>query len=71
MSTHTPENEHHTWQHSPQGLSADPLLVWNYGVMGVLAGVSAVIFWIHVRKLDGKEDELNNLAEGQFGSKAE
>jgi len=34
----------------------------EYGVMGVLAAVSAVIFWIHVRKLDAKEDELNNLA---------
>jgi POT family proton-dependent oligopeptide transporter len=52
-------------------LSTDPLLVWNYGVMGVLAAVSAVIFWLHVGKLDGKEDELNNLAEGQFGQKVE
>lgn len=48
-------------------LSIDPLLVWNYGVMGVLAAVSAVIFWIHVRKLDTQEDKLNNLSEGHFG----
>ncbi|KIL56425.1 hypothetical protein M378DRAFT_172730 [Amanita muscaria Koide BX008] len=48
-------------------LSIDPLLVWNYGVMGVLAAVSAVIFWIHVRKLDTQEDKLNNLNEGHFG----
>jgi len=45
-------------------LSADPLLVWNYGVMGVLAAVTAVVLWFSVRKLDAKEDELNNLAEG-------
>ena len=48
-------------------LSTDPLLVWNYGVMGVLAGISGVFFWIHVRKLDEQEDMLNNLADGQFG----
>ncbi|KAF8174087.1 peptide transporter PTR2A [Pholiota molesta] len=45
-------------------LSADPLLVWNYGVMAVLAGVSGILFWWSVRDLDAKEDELNNLAEG-------
>ena len=45
-------------------LSSDPLLVWNYGVMGVLAGVSGIAFWWSVRDLDHKEDELNNLDEG-------
>jgi POT family proton-dependent oligopeptide transporter len=39
-------------------------LVWNYGVMAVLAGVSGILFWWSVRDLDAKEDELNNLAEG-------
>ncbi|KNZ78721.1 putative peptide transporter ptr2 [Termitomyces sp. J132] len=43
-------------------LSSDPLLVWNYGVMAVLASVTGVIFWLHVRKLDAQEDRLNNLA---------
>ncbi|KAF9480589.1 peptide transporter PTR2A [Pholiota conissans] len=47
-------------------LSADPLLVWNYGVMAVLAGVSGVIFWWSTRELDAREDELNNLAEGHL-----
>lgn len=47
-------------------LSADPLLVWNYGVMGVLAGISGVIFWFQYRHLDAQEDELNNLSEGQY-----
>ncbi|KAF8328997.1 peptide transporter PTR2A [Amanita rubescens] len=52
-------------------LSTDPLLVWNYGVMGVLAGISGVFFWIHVRKLDQQEDALNNLADGHFGDEVE
>ena len=45
-------------------LSADPLLVWNYGTMGVIAGVAGVLFWLSVRKLDAQEDMLNNLDEG-------
>jgi hypothetical protein len=45
-------------------LSADPLLVWNYGVMGVLAGVAGLLFWLSVRHLDAQEDILNNLSEG-------
>jgi proton-dependent oligopeptide transporter, POT family len=48
-------------------LSNDPLLVWNYGSMSVLAGLAGVFFWMHVRKLDAQEDELNNLTDGQFG----
>ncbi|KAF8635253.1 hypothetical protein AX15_000479 [Amanita polypyramis BW_CC] len=49
------------------GLSIDPLLVWNYGVMAAIAGVTGIFVWVHVRKLDAQEDELNNLADGQFG----
>jgi POT family proton-dependent oligopeptide transporter len=45
-------------------LSEDPLLVWNYGTMGVIAGVAGMLFWISVRKLDAQEDVLNNLDEG-------
>ncbi|KAG6373326.1 POT family-domain-containing protein [Boletus reticuloceps] len=48
-------------------LSIDPLLVWNYGSIAVLAGVTGIIFWLSVRKLDKEEDTLNNLTEGQFG----
>jgi len=48
-------------------LSADPLLVWNYGVMGVLALVAGVIFWWSVSDLDAREDELNNLSAGHVG----
>jgi POT family proton-dependent oligopeptide transporter len=49
-------------------LSADPLLVWNYGVMGVLAGIAGTIFWFTTRSLDAQEDELNRLKDGHMGS---
>lgn len=26
-------------------LSADPLLIWNYGVMGVLSAGAGIVFW--------------------------
>ena len=50
-------------------LSIDPLLVWNYGSMGVICGISGIFFWLSVRKLDKQEDSLNNLKQGQFGEK--
>ncbi|KAJ7238288.1 PTR2-domain-containing protein [Mycena haematopus] len=39
------------------GLAADPLLVWNYTVMGALAGCGGCVFWLAVRHLDAREDE--------------
>ncbi|KAF9219028.1 PTR2-domain-containing protein [Gyrodon lividus] len=48
-------------------LSVDPLLVWNYVIVGILAGVAGILFWLSVRKLDKEEDKLNNLALGHFG----
>ena len=47
-------------------LSIDPLLVWNYAVMAVLAAISGVIFWFQFKHLDEQEDELNAIKEGQF-----
>lgn len=47
-------------------LSTDPLLVWNYGTMAVLSFIGGIFFWISVRKLDKREDELNNLATAHF-----
>jgi POT family proton-dependent oligopeptide transporter len=46
-------------------LSADPLLVWNYGSMGVLAFVAGTIFWFQFRHLDQEEEALNALAVGR------
>jgi POT family proton-dependent oligopeptide transporter len=47
-------------------LSLDPLLVWNYAISAILAGVGGILFWIVVRKLDKEEDKLNNLSSGHF-----
>lgn len=49
-------------------LSTDPLLVWNYGVMGVIAFVSGIIFWIQFRHLDQEEESLNDIQEGHIVS---
>lgn len=45
-------------------LSGDPLLVWNYGSMAVLAFVGGILFWICFRKLDKAEDALNMIKPG-------
>ena len=42
-------------------LSADPLLVWNYAILSVLAAVAGVLFWRQFRDLDAREDELNSI----------
>lgn len=49
-------------------LSADPLLVWNYGVMGVLSAIGGVCFWFMYRQLDKDEDRLNQLPTGHLGT---
>jgi len=47
-------------------LSADPLLVWNYGVMAVLSFIGGVCFWFQYRSLDADEDRLNQLPTGHL-----
>ncbi|KAG8666181.1 hypothetical protein FPOAC2_11279 [Fusarium poae] len=51
------------------GLAADPLLVWNYGVVAILAVIAGTCFWFQFKDLDIIEDELNALPEGQAGAK--
>jgi len=46
-------------------LSADPLLVWNYGSMGVLSFIGGVLFWWSFHGLDKAEDELNTIRPGK------
>ncbi|CCF38063.1 POT family protein [Colletotrichum higginsianum] len=48
-------------------LSTDPYLVWNYGIVAVLAAVAGVIFWVQFRDLDREEDAMNELPEGRVG----
>jgi POT family proton-dependent oligopeptide transporter len=50
-------------------LSADPLLVWNYGVIAVLAFIGGVAFWICFRKLDKNEDSWNSIAKSAYHGK--
>jgi POT family proton-dependent oligopeptide transporter len=50
-------------------LSADPLLVWNYGVMAVLSAVGGTLFFMQYRQLDRDEDMLNQLPVGRLGGK--
>ena len=47
-------------------LSADPLLVWNYMIISILAAVFGVAFWAAHRKLDAEEDKLNFIPESSF-----
>jgi len=47
-------------------LSADPLLVWNYGAMAVISFVGGTIFWFQFRGLDKEEDHLNMLPTGHL-----
>ena len=50
-------------------LSADPLLVWNYGSMAVLAFVAGVAFWVQFHHLDAAEEQLNYLEESFYALK--
>ncbi|KAH7228829.1 POT family-domain-containing protein [Fusarium oxysporum] len=53
------------------GLAADPLLVWNYGVVAILAVIAGTCFWFQFRSLDIHEDDLNALPEGHAGVAAD
>ena len=47
-------------------LSEDPLLVWNYGVVAVLAFIGGILFWFHQRATDKNEDALNMLPDSNY-----
>lgn len=52
-------------------LADDPLLIWNYAVVAILAALGGVGFWFTWRSLDAKEDELNMIQATQYvGRKA-
>jgi POT family proton-dependent oligopeptide transporter len=50
------------------GLAADPLLVWNYAVVAILAVIAGTCFWFQFKDLDIHEDDLNALPEGHAGA---
>jgi POT family proton-dependent oligopeptide transporter len=47
-------------------LSGDPLLVWNYGVIAIIAFIGGIAFWWCFRTLDSQEDHLNSLKVTKF-----
>ncbi|KAI3538682.1 POT family protein [Colletotrichum filicis] len=47
-------------------LSEDPLLVWNYASVAIIAFLGGVAFWFCFKHLDGEEDELNQLKKTKF-----
>lgn len=53
------------------GLAEDPLLVWNYMTVAILAALGGIGFWLNNRKLDAEEDQLNMLKVGEFSGKHE
>lgn len=50
-------------------LSADPLLVWNYAVVTILATIGGILFWLNFRHLDKEEDRLNMLEQSAYQGK--
>jgi POT family proton-dependent oligopeptide transporter len=47
-------------------LSEDPLLVWNYGSVAVVAMIGGIGFYLTFRKTDSEEDAMNNLRESSY-----
>lgn len=47
-------------------ISADPLLIWNYGFVSILAFVGGNLFYLTHYKLDTEEDELNRIQHSSF-----
>ena len=47
-------------------LSADPLLIWNYMTIAILAALAGMGFWAAHRKLDREEESLNAAPESSF-----
>lgn len=52
-------------------LSEDPLLVWNYGSVAVLAFLGGIGFYLTFRKADREEDALNNMKNSKFLGRVE
>jgi POT family proton-dependent oligopeptide transporter len=47
-------------------LSNDPLLIWNYGSVAIIAFVGGIGFWLAFRKWDKQEEALNMLPESTY-----
>jgi len=47
-------------------LAEDPLLVWNYGTVAVVAFLGGMFFYIDNKNIDKEEDRLNALPAADF-----
>jgi len=47
-------------------LAEDPLLVWNYGSVAIIAFIGGILFWLHQRPTDKKEDIMNMLPDSNY-----
>lgn len=47
-------------------LSDDPLLVWNYTTVAIIAFIGGVAFWFCFRHLDSEEDKWNMLKKSEY-----
>ncbi|KAM0261384.1 hypothetical protein ACHAQJ_002236 [Trichoderma viride] len=47
-------------------LSDDPLLVWNYTAVAIIAFIGGVTFWYCFRHLDSEEDKWNMLKKSEY-----
>lgn len=47
-------------------MSDDPLLVWNYTTVAVIAFIGGVVFWFCFRHLDSEEDKWNMLKKSEY-----
>jgi POT family proton-dependent oligopeptide transporter len=52
-------------------LSEDPLLIWNYGSVAIIAFVGGCFFWYFFRNWDAQEEHLNLLPESTYKGKIE
>jgi POT family proton-dependent oligopeptide transporter len=48
------------------GLSDDPLLVWLYGSVSIIAFIGGAVFWLLFRGWDKQELALNALPESSY-----
>ncbi|KAL4956726.1 POT family-domain-containing protein [Aspergillus filifer] len=55
-----------TIQQGLTGLSADPLLKWNYGFVAVLSFIGGNLFYLTHWRLDQEEDYLNSLEPSRY-----
>lgn len=47
-------------------LSEDPLLIWNYAAIAIIAFIGGIAFWLCFRYLDAEEDKLNSLKKSKY-----